>query len=188
MVTSLVWESEGACICLWMCVKQGGKGTPYSVAVDSHRPFNASSTAKDSQCHIHQSRFSVRARQRCWHLNTTQWVRRPLKRQLPDTHPCSRRWAVAGDCQLVTQEKGHCIYEAEEEHSTETRWIRFSLSAQASVQSVQSHLSAVENQSSSKLFMSTYWMCKMNFQNSKGALQENLKKSSTYQMILQTQP
>lgn len=73
--------------CVWMCVrvKQRDGDMLYPVGVDSCGPLNGSNNVKELQCHIHQSWLSVRARQRCWHLNTTRWVRRPFKCQLPDT-------------------------------------------------------------------------------------------------------
>lgn len=107
-------------ICVYKCVwKQRGKGSWCPVGADSYRLFNVSSNAKELQCHIHQSWLAVRARQRCWHLNASRWVKRPFKCQLADTQPCSHRWVGSGDCQLGTQEKGHCICEAQEEKSSE---------------------------------------------------------------------
>lgn len=94
---------EWACIrCVCVCVCQGGGHIQYSGSVDSYRPLNGSNNVKELQCHIHQSLLSVRARQKCWHLNTSWWVRRPFRRQLLDTQACSYRRLVTADCQAVT--------------------------------------------------------------------------------------
>lgn len=46
---------------------------------------------------------------KCWHLNTSRWVRRPFTRQLLDTQACSYRRLVTADCQVGTRGKrpGH---------------------------------------------------------------------------------
>lgn len=67
------------------CVCETEKERGILYPVDSYRPLNGSNNVKELQCHIHQSWLSVKSRQRCWHLNTTQWVSRPFKCQLPDT-------------------------------------------------------------------------------------------------------
>lgn len=80
VLTKCMW----ICVCLLVC-KTGDRDILYSVGVDSYGPLNGSNNVKELQCHIHQSWLSVKARQRCWHFNTTRWVRRPFKCQLPDT-------------------------------------------------------------------------------------------------------
>lgn len=87
-----------ACLCAYSCLR-------YSGGVDSYRPLNGSNDVKELQCHIHQSLLSVRARQKCWHLNTSRWVKRPFRRQLLDTQACSYRRLVTTDCQVVTRGK-----------------------------------------------------------------------------------
>lgn len=106
-----------------VCVTRGEIDILKFVGVDSYEPLEGSNNVKEPQCHIYQRRLPVRARQRCWHLNTTRWVRRPFRCHLPDKRPCSYRWVVTSDCHLVTEEKGHRMHKAREERSAGIPWM-----------------------------------------------------------------
>lgn len=113
-----VSECAYVCVYVWVCVC-GARNILYSGGVDSYGPLNGSNNVKELLCHIHQSLLSVRARQKCWHPNTSRWVRRPFRRQLLDTQARSYRRMVTVDCQVVTRgEKGQGVWEAPEEQST----------------------------------------------------------------------